>query len=209
MIKLIKENKYFYLLIGLIVVAGAILLVINSRAEVTLWVNEHYNRFFDFYFYNTNYMGEPFFTLAVIGIIGILRNWRLALKAASCFVAVFIVTQFIKLVLFPGELRPTLYFEEYFPHVELRLLDGVVQLKTETFPSGHTSAAFSLMTFFALYWKNKKVNWLLAALALSVGYARIYLSQHFITDVYVGMILGVLITTLVYYYYPKRWLKTP
>lgn len=207
MIKLIKQNKYFYLLIALFLVIGATLLVINSKAEVTIWVNEHHNRFLDFYFYNTNYLGEPFFSVSVFLIIGILKNWRLALKVAACIVCTFVITQFAKQVLFPGELRPTLYFEEFFPQVKLRLLDGVIQLETETFPSGHTSAAFALATFFALYWQNKKLNWLIALFALSVAYARIYMSQHFITDVYVGMILGVLITTLVYCYYPKKWEK--
>lgn len=181
------------------------MLFFNTKAEVSIWVNTHHSPFLDSFFFNTNYLGEPFFTLAIILIIGILKDWKLALKAMICFFCVFLITQFIKLVLFPGELRPTLYFKEYFPQIELRLLDGVIQLKTESFPSGHTSAAFSVMTFFALYWKNKNLNWLLGLFALSVGYARIYMSQHFITDVYVGMILGVLITTLIYAYYPKKW----
>ena len=105
----------------------------------------------------------------------------------------------MKHILFQGALRPILYF----PDSTLRLIDGVVQLTTESFPSGHTSASFSIATFFALYKSEWKWNFVFAFFALIVGYGRIYLSQHFITDVYVGMIIGVLITTLVYYFYPK------
>lgn len=209
MIDLLKKNKYYFLCILLLVVSGGVILIFNNKAEVTLWINTHYSRFLDLLFYNTNYIGEPFFTLSVFAIIGIIKHWRLALKAAACFFMVFVITYFVKHVLFPGELRPTLYFPEYYPHVDLRLLEGVIQLKTESFPSGHTSAAFSLATFLALYWKNKKLNWLLAVVAFLVGYARMYMSQHFITDVYVGMIIGVVITTLIYYFYPKKWESKP
>jgi len=205
-VNLLKQNKYYFLIILLLVLVGGIFLLTNTKVNVTLWVNKHYTQFLDLLFYNTNYIGEVFFTVALVFIILILKGWRLALKASTCFVAVLIVTQFIKLVLFKGSLRPTLYFSEFFPHIELRLLDGVIQLKTETFPSGHTSAAFAIMTFLALYWKNKKLNWLLALGGLSVAYARLYLSQHFITDVYVGMIIGVAMTSLVYCYYPNKWL---
>lgn len=203
--KLIKENRYYYFVILLFIIAGSVILIYNTKAEVTIWVNNRYNRFFDLLFFNIDSMGEAFFGVAFIIVAGILKNWRFALKAAICLASVLLVTQFAKHVLFPGVLRPTLYFPENYPDVNLRLLEGVIQLKTESFPSGHTSGAFAISTFLALYEKNKKWNWLLAFAAASVGYARIYLSQHFVTDVFVGMIVGVLVTTLVYYFYPKKW----
>lgn len=202
---LILKNRHFYLFVLLLIFSGGILLFLNTKVEVTMWTNIHHTPFLDFLSYNINMVGEAFFTLLVLLVIGIIRDWKLALKAALCFLSAAIVVQFIKHVVFPGELRPTQYFPLYIPDFDLRLLDGVIQLKTESFPSGHTGAAFSIMTFLALYMPDKRWNWLLVVPALLVAYARVYMSQHFVTDVYAGMIIGVVTTSLVYAYYPKKW----
>ena len=47
-------------------------------------------------------------------------------------------------------------------------------------------------------------------IALLVGYSRVYLSQHFFEDVYVGSIIGVSVTLVVYYLLSKMnkpWLE--
>ena len=196
---LLQKNKCYYIIILLFLLLGGGVLLNNSKTDITLWVNSLHFPFLDFIFLKFNIIGDVEFSFICIALILILKDWRLALKAASCFIAVMLVTQFMKYILFPGTLRPILYF----PDSTLRLLDGVVQLTTESFPSGHTSASFSIATFFALYKSGRSWNFVFAFFALIVGYGRIYLSQHFITDVYVGMIIGVLITTLVYYFYPK------
>jgi undecaprenyl-diphosphatase len=195
------RNKYYYSTILVFIIVGGIVLILNTKAEVTLWVvNEHWSHLFDNYVLDVNAIGSTFFSVAAVAFLWIEKGWRVALKAALCFIAVMLVTQFGKHVLFPGTLRPTLYFEEG----TLRLI-GVKQLATESFPSGHTSASFALATFFSLFFKNKRGHWLFALLAFAVSYGRIYMSQHFITDVYAGMLIGVGITTLVYCFYPKKW----
>jgi membrane-associated phospholipid phosphatase len=40
-----------------------------------------------------------------------------------------------------------------------------------------------------------------------VAISRIYLGQHFLMDVVVGAILGVFITTFVFHFSNKYWLK--
>ena len=202
--QLIRQNIYYYGTILLFIVLGGILLTTMHKADVTIWVNNQYSAVGDQFFLITNLGGTIGFSVLIIIAIWVLKGWRIALKATICFVATALVIQFLKYIVFPGELRPTLYFEG--KHT-LRLLEGVVQLKTESFPSGHTAAAFSIATFLALLFSGKQWHWLLLIAAASVGYARLYLSQHFITDVYTGMVLGVLITTLVYYFYPTQKLK--
>ena len=198
--ELIIYNKYFYFTILLFVIIGGIILCFVPKEDITLWVNVRWFQTLDKMILLVDNIGTVIFSVCVVLFLWILKGWRIALKASMCFVAVMLVTQFTKHILFPGQPRPTLHFEEGI----LRLLDGVKQLTTESFPSGHTSASFAIATFFALYLPFKKWHGLLALLALFVGYGRIYLSQHFFTDVYVGMIVGVVVTTLVYYFYPKR-----
>jgi membrane-associated phospholipid phosphatase len=199
--ELLLINKYYYFSILLFIVSGGIILSLTTKDVVTLWVNEHWSLFLDRFIIIVNNGGTVVFSAVSVIVLWLWKDWRIALKASTCFLSVMIVTQFAKHVLFPGTPRPTLYFG---PGV-LRLIEGVKQLTTESFPSGHTSASFALATFFALYLPRKKTLWMLALLALAVSYGRIYMAQHFITDVYTGMLIGVTVTTLVYYFYPEKW----
>lgn len=196
---LIKKNRYYFLTILLFLVAGAIFLLIHSKSTVSLWVNHHYSSFFDYFFLLFNAIGDIYFSLITVFFLLLLKDWKWALKATWCFIATALVTQFMKHILFPDSVRPVLYFEEG----ALRLLEDVVQLTTNSFPSGHTSAAFSVATFLALLKSGRNWNFVFAFIALFVGYGRIYMSQHFITDVYMGMIVGVVITLITWRYYPK------
>jgi membrane-associated phospholipid phosphatase len=198
--ELITGNKYFYGSVVILAVLESILLALTSKAEVSLWVNVHWYIVLDQLLLLINNMGTAIFSVLAGLVLWLCKGRHIALKAAVCLLSVMLITQFAKHILFPGTPRPTLYFA---PGV-LRLVEGVKQLTTESFPSGHTSASFALATFFALYWPHKQWHWTVALLAFTVSYARVYLSQHFITDVYAGMLVGVLVTTLVYYYYPSK-----
>lgn len=197
---LLRENKYYFITVLTFVVAGGLLLLFVPRDEVSLWINHNYHHYLDQSFLFFNRIGDIGFSFIAVFVFWGVGGWKWGLKAAVCFVSVMLVTQAFKHLIFPGTLRPTLHFEEGM----LRLMEGVKQLKTESFPSGHTSAAFSLATFFALFKSGRNWNFIFAIIALIVAYGRIYMSQHFITDIYAGMLIGVIVTTLVYYYYPKK-----
>ncbi len=59
------------------------------------------------------------------------------------------------------------------------------------FPSGHTIAAFSIATVVARRYKNHRwVPYTAYGLAALVGFSRLSLSAHFLSDVFVGGALG-------------------
>lgn len=61
-------------------------------------------------------------------------------------------------------------------------------LQDHSFPSGHTTAVFSVFVPLICYDSNLMI--FLLPLALCVGISRIYLGLHYPSDVFVGMCLG-------------------
>lgn len=60
-----------------------------------------------------------------------------------------------------------------------------------SFPSGHTSTAFALATSMSIQYKKWYVVVPAYAWATSVGYSRMYLGEHYPTDVLAGAAIGI------------------
>lgn len=79
------------------------------------------------------------------------------------------------------------------------------------FISGHTTNAFGFAMLSSLLIKNKVYTSLIFLWAVLMGYSRIYLGAHFISDVIGGLIIGILLGGGVYYVYKymsKRYIST-
>jgi undecaprenyl-diphosphatase len=61
----------------------------------------------------------------------------------------------------------------------------------DSFPSGHSSATFAVVTVLARYWP--KAAWIGYGLATWVAMSRIWRGSHFATDVVAGMVTGVVV----------------
>ncbi len=68
-----------------------------------------------------------------------------------------------------------------------------------SFPSGHTTSAFSVATIFALQYKDTKWVPLVAyGLAGLAGISRVYENRHWASDVFAGAILGIIVGKYIY-----------
>ena len=77
--------------------------------------------------------------------------------------------------------RPRPYADENSVFYQLWLIMGQHVESDKSFPSGHTTAAFSTMT--ALFFTgNKRYSWTAFIFAILMGISRIYLVVHFPSD---------------------------
>ncbi len=202
----LKTNKGFYLPFLVFLMLGTIVVCLVPKADSFLWLNQFHHPFFDRIFPYATHLGDG--KLGLLLLLGLLLvNYRLALTATVCFLLVLVLTQVGKLVIFEDVLRPAGHFREL--DLPIRLVEGVQMHYNNSFPSGHSASAFGLYSFLALIIPAKKWGWLLFAVALFAAYSRIYLSQHFFNDVYVGSFIGAACTLLGYVWMHEKVFKTP
>jgi membrane-associated phospholipid phosphatase len=134
----------------------------------------------------------------------LLLNRRFLVPVIAGIVICTVLTHFLKRVVFPDELRPiSLEVEKVLIHK----IEGVPVHRQHSFPSGHTSTAFTVALLLAAIMKRKIWSYILPMVAFLVGYSRVYLAQHFVTDVTVGMLVGILsafLSLMIYDVYVKR-----
>jgi membrane-associated phospholipid phosphatase len=116
------------------------------------------------------------------------------------------VTQFLKRIVFAGSERPKSYFENHFKEIHLTFVKNMEIHGENSFPSGHTTTAFSLLFVIALVSPNNWIKGVCFFVALIIGFSRIYLSQHFFEDVYAGALIGIIFATVFgYIFYFSPW----
>lgn len=78
------------------------------------------------------------------------------------------------------------------PYAKYPALINPYQIDNDpSFPSGHTSTAFATAASLSINFKKWYVVVPAYAWAASVGYSRLYLGQHYPTDVLAGAAIGV------------------
>ena len=74
------------------------------------------------------------------------------------------------------------------------VVEGLTHLVVEndplSFPSGHTCAAFAAGATWARYAKHRWLKFLCVAQAALMGFSRLYVGVHFLTDVLAGCAVG-------------------
>lgn len=72
---------------------------------------------------------------------------------------------------------------------------------SSSFPSGHTTAAFSASGILSSYFRKYSIEIFL--LAFVIAFSRLYLYVHYPTDVLAGIILGIISSRIILYLFNK------
>ena len=198
---IIKENLPFFIGFLIFLIAGLVLLLTFEKGALILYFNDHRSPQGDLLFLYTTRLGEALpYILAIIYFLFV--RFRYAILIPIVGLSVSIVSLITK-TLFDHN-RPSLFFKEIGIFDQINLVEGIQLWEKYSFPSGHTMSAFAVYAIIAFLvgWK-KTFGVAMLVLAVLVGISRIYLVQHFMQDVYLGAILGVLISMSIYEYQNK------
>ncbi len=176
----------------------------KTKSEIHLYLNQFHNPFGDVFFKNMTYFGEGYIVIGFFIMLLCIR-YRYALIYALANIITSVLAQILKHIF--DQDRPVRFFEATNTH--LYLVPDVDMNIFYSFPSGHTTSAFTVYFTLALFAKNKYLKTFLFVLALLIGYSRVYLSQHFFQDIYVGSIIGTGVSFFLFYFINNSdWLNT-
>ena len=192
---MLKRNLSFLLPYFIFLGTGGFFLLSYSKADLHLYVNSFHSKVFDFIFKYLTFLGDGIFAVIVI-VVFLFVAYKDAIFLACSYALSSLLTQFLKHFVFNDHLRPSKYFEG---KASLYYVNGVDLNSYYSFPSGHTTTSFALFLCLALFSSNRLVKFLCFCAALCIAYSRVYLSQHFLEDIYAGSLVGVGTTLLLYF----------
>lgn len=205
--ELFKRNFWFFIPYSIFIIFGGIFLLLNTKEDTHLIINQYNNHFLDHFFYYITDAGDGLTGLVVFVLLALAVAYNKAIFVALSMILSSAVTQILKNVFFKGEMRPTLFFEG---KQRLYLVPGVDQHVINSFPSGHSTLAFAMCLSLAIIFEHKILKFLFFLMAFFVAYSRVYLSQHFFVDVYAGSIISVVITLVVFFFITNaHWYNKP
>lgn len=180
--------KWFFAAVTFLLLFGFCLLLLTGKSGSFFLLNPWHDEWLNLFFQKLTLIGDGWFALIITCLALIFyKQKKVGISLLYAFVVSGIAAQMIKRML-PAP-RPKLYFE---PGVYQHFIEGVTLAGNNSFPSGHTATVFALATVIAITLKFKRVQFVCFIVAAIVGYSRVYLGQHFLLDVMMGTIVGVL-----------------
>ncbi len=179
----------------------AFFLLIYGKTDIQVSLNGLNTGFLDSFFYYWTWLGSGWAALSLILFVILFVNLRWGLLLTVANVITGFIVQGLKIFVFDNILRPAATLKN------LHFVQGVDLHYYNSFPSGHTATAFALFFGLSLLIESKSAKWLFFVVAILIGYSRIYLSQHFLSDVLGGSITGTLIFVLSLWIFGNRWQK--
>jgi membrane-associated phospholipid phosphatase len=185
--KILKNNAFFLIPYLIILLTLIPVFILYSKSEIHLWINQYNSGFSDWFFKNITLLGNGF-VIIILSILLLLVSLRYTVYILTTYLSTGLFTQILKRIFFENTIRPSKYFNDI---ASLHLVDGVNMLNGRSFPSGHASSAFALFLCFALISTNRFVKLACFIMACLVAFSRVYLSQHFLIDIYAGSLIGI------------------
>ena len=175
--------------------------ILEYEREAFLWLNGYHSSFWDSFMWL--YTGQIVWIPIVLLLFFLLfykRDWKEALLILlSIALVITICDQFSSTICKP-------YFMRFRPTHHPDFMDYVKTVNDYRggkygFFSGHAANAFGFATFSLLLFHNRLFTISILGWSTLMVYTRIYLGVHFISDIIVGALVGIIIGFGIYRLY--------
>jgi membrane-associated phospholipid phosphatase len=177
-------------LVGMVLIFSlvAVSLVWSIGQRIDVWVFMYFNMhgrrapWLDWMMLGFTQIGNGIFAMVVALILFLSVNHLLAYELTLGTLTLWLVVELMKVL-----------FHRTRPYIKLKNIRIVgSRASGRSFPSGHTSQSFFMVTLLLHYYHVDVYVWLvLYAIAFLVGITRIYVGMHYPRDVIGGAILGI------------------
>jgi membrane-associated phospholipid phosphatase len=187
----VKRSSVFYWLLGIMIATVAIATAFHFDAPVSDFMAQHRNRMVYNVMYNVSRFGDWPEHFALGLILGGIAWWRGNKKWTRIFLSMLIALAIAGVVgrgieIATARARPSVRTEEVWNRFSS---------KYHAFPSGHVTA--SMAFFCVLFLANRRAGLACLPIIILIGFSRLYLAAHYLSDVVCGAILGILSALLV------------
>ncbi len=187
-----NKSRFFMVPCVVFFLLGAAGILVFEKGEMVMALNRISNEPLDVFFLIVSTISHGSF-LALVALLLAFYKFRWSVLALGNLAWAAILTNLFKKVFFQLASRPLHYF--YYDDFSRFLYDAPLTYYN-SFPSGHTMAAFAFCTILAVLINRKSAGLILFLAVLLAGVSRVYLLQHFFVDIWGGALLGFLVTFL-------------
>jgi len=187
----VKRRSVFYWLVAIVIAAIAVAAAFYFDNRVRDFIFQHQTRAVHRFMYKVSRLGDwpEHFALGLI-LAGVAwwrgnKKWtRIFLSMLTALAIAGVAGRGIQIA--TGRARPSVRVEEVWNRFSA---------KYHAFPSGHVAA--SMAYFSVLFFANRRVAVACLPLPILIGFSRIYIGAHYLSDVLCAAILGILSAVLV------------
>ncbi len=187
-----------FVLVWLALASMALTAVLTTeRLQLHAAINRHHAPWADAFFSYFTHVGDGLVPTGIALLLLFFKDVRSFMMLGLSTGLSAIAVQTLKRTVFADQDRPGMFRDALG---DMDWVNGVEQLHHFSFPSGHSTCAFSMCLALAVITGTKRWAIPFALLAALLAFSRVYLSQHFTEDVLAGSALGTLSAIAVHHW---------
>jgi undecaprenyl-diphosphatase len=197
---IVKRAAVFYWLIGIVIAAIAIVAAFHFDDTVRDFIAQHQNPGLRKFMRNVSWFGDwPSHVVLGLLLLGIAwrrrsEKWmRISLSMLLAMAIAGVADTAIKRTV--PRARPSV-------KSELRWGGPRFSTKYHSFPSGHVGASTAF--FGVLIFARRRIGLACLPIPILIGFSRMYLGAHYLSDVVCAAVLGIFCAFLVTHFFPGR-----